>query len=257
MAALAAPGFHRADSLRRRRLGLHFILGQARAASASRSCQTLGVIMSTVPPIPDWAGPALQGLAYWLGSQHSLGLAANVSEGAIAWELMRQVFTYRLPDRHIEAEVFYRHIPELNQQQQLAKSRERADLVVTNARRSDRGASYGMGEIEAVIEIKHNRSRKDLVWQDIDYLARQRAAHPELRAFLICATIYERPDEFTDDTGASITPRNRKTPNGSRYRVRRVCRATSRIPSKNKSARGHYAVLIEVAPPSGKASNDA
>ena len=43
VAALAAPGFHRADSLRQRRLGPHFILGQARAASASRSCQTLGV----------------------------------------------------------------------------------------------------------------------------------------------------------------------------------------------------------------------
>ena len=35
--------FHRTDSLQQRRLGLHFILGQARAASASRSCQTLGV----------------------------------------------------------------------------------------------------------------------------------------------------------------------------------------------------------------------
>ena len=41
---LAAPNpLHRADSLRPRRLGLRFILGQARAASASRSCQTLGV----------------------------------------------------------------------------------------------------------------------------------------------------------------------------------------------------------------------
>jgi hypothetical protein len=213
--------------------------------------------MSTILPIPDWAAPALQGLAYWLGSQDSLGLAANVSEGAIAWELMRQVFTYRLPNRHIEAEAFYRHIPELSQQQNREASRTRADLVIAKNARPDRRASYSVGDVEAVIEIKHNRSRKDLVWQDIDYLAQQRAAHPELRAFLVYASIDERPSEFTDETGASITPRNRKTPNGSRYRVRRVCRATSRIPSKNKLARGHYAVLIEVAPPSHRASNDA
>ena len=42
-----AQPFHRADSLRQRRLGLHFILGRARAASASRSCQTLGVMAPT------------------------------------------------------------------------------------------------------------------------------------------------------------------------------------------------------------------
>lgn len=213
--------------------------------------------MSTISPIPDWAAPALQGLAYWLGSQHSLGLAANVSEGAIAWELMRQVFTYRQLDRHIEAEVFYRHIPELSQQEDVAESKTRADLVIAKSARSDRGVSYRIGEVEAVIEIKHNRSRKDLVWQDIDYLAQQRAAHPELRAFLVYASINERPREFTGQTGASIIPRRRKTPNGSRYRVRRVCRATYLIPSKNKSARGHYAVLIEVAPPNHRASNDA
>jgi hypothetical protein len=168
---------------------------------------------------------------------------------------MRQIFIYRLPKRHIEAEVFYRHIPELNQQQQLAKSKERADFVIANTRRADRRVAYGLGEIEAIVEIKHNRSRKDLVWLDIDHLATQRIAHPKLRAFLVYATIHERPDEFTDVTGASITPRNRKTPNGSRYRVRRVCRATSRVPSRNKSAIGHYAVLIEVAPPIGRASN--
>ena len=34
--------FHRADSLRQRGLGPLFILGQSRASSASRSCQTLG-----------------------------------------------------------------------------------------------------------------------------------------------------------------------------------------------------------------------
>ena len=39
----AANPSHRADSLRQRRLGFHFILGQACAASASRSCHSLGI----------------------------------------------------------------------------------------------------------------------------------------------------------------------------------------------------------------------
>lgn len=213
--------------------------------------------MAKIPPIPDWAAPALQGLTYWLGSQHTLGLAANISEGAIAWELIRQVFTHNLADRYVEAEVFYKHIPELNQHGELKNSRERADLVIANTQRSDRSASYSIGDVEAAIEIKHSRSRKDLIWKDIDYLSEQRAKHPELRAFLIYASINERPSDFTDDTGAAITPRNRRTPNGSRYRVRRVCRATHIIPSKNKKASGHYAILIEVAPPTGRAKNDA
>ncbi|WP_457281006.1 hypothetical protein [Polaromonas sp. P5_D5] len=213
--------------------------------------------MGKIVPIPDWAAPSLQGLAYWLGSQHALGLAANISEGAIAWELMRQVFTHRVAERFLEAEVFYRHIPEFRTTGVAQNSRERADLVISNAIRADRGASYSVGNIEAVIEIKHSRSRKDLVWQDIDYLAERRAQNPAVRAFLIYASINERPEEFTNTNGSSITPRNRLTPAGNRYRVRRVCRATQIIPSQNKTARGHYAVLVEVAPPKGPAANDA
>ena len=212
--------------------------------------------MAKIVPIPDWAAPSLQGLAYWLGSQHSLGLAVNVSEGAIAWELMRQVFTHRIPARYLEAEVLYRHIPEFLATGVPKNSRERADLVISRVIRADRTVSYAAGDIEAVIEIKHNRSRKDLVWQDIDYLAECRAKHPAVRAFLIYASINERPDDFTNQDGSSKTPGNRQTSKGSRYRVRRVCRATKIIPSKNRNATGHYAVLIEVAPPKSGTAND-
>jgi hypothetical protein len=214
--------------------------------------------MAKILPIPDWAAPTLQGLAYWLGSQHELRLAANISEGAIAWELMRQVFTHRIVGRHLEAEVFYRHIPELSQNGELRGSRERADLIIAKVERINRTVSYAIGDVEAVIEIKHSRSRKELVWEDIDFLSKQRAKHPELRAFLIYASLNERPADFTDEKGAGITSKTQSTPSGSRYRVRRVCRATKMIPSNNKRAVGHYAVLIEVAPPpTGQAKNDA
>lgn len=213
--------------------------------------------MGQIVAIPDWAAPSLQGLAYWLGSQYSLGLAANISEGAIAWELIRQVFTHRVLTRHLEAEVFYRHIPEFRKTGVAQNSRERADLVISRAVRTDRTVSYAVGDIEAVIEIKHSKSRKDLVWQDIDYLAERRAKNPSVRAFLIYASVNERPEDFSNRDGSAITPRNRQTPSGSKYRVRRVCRATKLIPSKNRNATGHYAVLIEVAPPKSEATNNA
>ena len=205
--------------------------------------------MEKIVSIPDWAEPSLQGLAYWLGSQHSLGLASNISEGAITWELMRQVFIHRTPLRWLEAEVFYRHIPEFRTAGVSNKSRERADLVITRSARVDRSIPYAFGDVEAVIEVKHSRSRRDLVWQDIDFLAERRSINPTVRAFMIYASINERPSEFTNSVGGAIVPRTQSTPNGSKFNVRRVCRATKIIPSKNKNASGHYVVMIEVAPP--------
>ena len=45
VAALAAPGFHRADAHRQAAHGPPFILGLARPAVARRSCQTLDLRM--------------------------------------------------------------------------------------------------------------------------------------------------------------------------------------------------------------------
>lgn len=204
---------------------------------------------ANLPSIPDWASPALQGLAYWLGSQYTLGLAANISEGAIAWELSRLLFAHRDERRVLEAEVLYRHIPELARDGSLAESQERADLVIAKHRRNDRNVPYKKADVEAVIEIKHSRSRKRLVWSDVDFLGQRRAASKQIRAFLVYASVNERPSEFTGDSGGAVRPRTRPSPSGkTRYRVRRVCRATSRIPEQNRDALGHYAILIEVAP---------
>jgi len=208
------------------------------------------MVKTLLPDIPNWASPALQGLTYWLGSQHALGLAANISEGAIAWELSRLLFAHRDAKRILEAEVLYRHIPELNVRGQLETSLDRADLVIANRARPSRDEPYALGCVEALIEIKHSRSQKRLVWQDIDFLGAQRqASRKRVRAFMIYASVNQRPADFTDGSGAAVKPRNRNSPNQQTpYRVRRVCRATSRIPSQNSGAIGHYAVLIEVAP---------
>jgi hypothetical protein len=204
---------------------------------------------ANLPSIPDWATPALQGLAYWLGSQHTLGLAANISEGAIAWELSRLLFAHRDERRILEAEVLYRDIPEFADDGSLAESRERADLVIAKHRRKDRNVAYRNGDVEAVIEIKHSRSQRRLVWKDVDFLGQRRASSKLIRAFLIYASVNERPADFTEDSGGAARPRTRRSPSKKHwFRIRRVCRATSRIPKENRTARGHYAILIEVAP---------
>jgi len=199
-------------------------------------------------PIPDWAPPALQGLAYWLGSQSSFGLVANISEGAIAWTLGTLMFAHRDAGLHLETEVMYKHIPEYLGNSKVKGSRTRADIVLATCRRTARTEPYLPGEVKAVIEVKHNRSLLSLVWDDIDYLAARRSDCRDIRAFVIYASVNERPEKFTDSLGAAINPRNAKTAAQSLYRVRRVCRATHRIPRKNKDAVGHYALLIEVEP---------
>jgi hypothetical protein len=161
---------------------------------------------------------------------------------------MRLVHAHRDDGRFLEAEVLYRHIPELNVPA-IHGSNERADWFIANTRRTDRTESYKRGEVEAVIEIKHNRSRSSLVWADIDHLAERRRSCRAIRAFFMYASIGERPSKFTNHDGASITPRNRQSPtNSNGYKVRRTCRATQIIPGKNRKAKGHYSILIEVSP---------
>jgi hypothetical protein len=204
-------------------------------------------MMKNLPPIPNWAFPALQGLAYWLGSQYALGLAANISEGAIAWELSRLLFTHRSDSRVLEAEVLYRDIPEFNSRGQLDDSQERADLVIVTCRRAGRDVPYRRGDVEAIVEIKHNRSQKRLVWRDIDFFGVRKSESERIRAFLIYASINERPEDFTQENGKAIKPRTSRSPSGKAiYKVRRVCRATWRVPEENRMARGHYAILVEV-----------
>lgn len=205
--------------------------------------------MMALPSIPDWASRSLQGLAYWLGSQSTIGLAANLSEGAIAWEFSRLLHLHRDDRRILESEVYYRHIPELNVAGALDEANDRADLVIVRRKRKDRTVSYHKGDVEAIIEIKHNRSQKRLLWKDIDFLGQQRTVTRTVRAFLIYASVDERPSEFTQANGRAIKPRNQLTPKDeTSYRIRRVCRATQVVPEDNDTARGHYALLLEVAP---------
>ena len=195
--------------------------------------------------IPKWASPALQGLAFWLGYQHAYGIAERLSEGAIATEFLRLMVAHCDSNRALESEVLYRHVPEVAFQRKSIGSCDRADLVVATTRRKARNLAFPPASVEAIIEVKHNRSQFAKVWEDIDRLGQQRKlSKARIRCFLIYASVAKRP-RFTDDSGAA-TSRIATSPCGTRYKIRRVCRATSRIPSKNPDASGHYAILIEV-----------
>ena len=201
-----------------------------------------------LPPVPAWSSPALQGLAYWLGSQSSFGLDANISEGAITWTLGTLLFAHRDMGLHLESEVMYRHIPEYRTNAAVRRSRARADIVLATTRRTARTEPFGLGEVQAVIEVKHNRSLMGLVWEDVNYLGARRSDSKAIRTFVIYASVNQRPLLFTDELGAAMNPRNARTEAGTLYRVRQVRRATHKIPRRNKDAVGHYAILIEVIP---------
>jgi len=199
-----------------------------------------------LPSIPAWSSRALQGLAYWLGYQHSIGIAERLSEGAIATEFLRLMVVHREAGRVLEPEVLYQHVSELADSAMFNKSRMRADLVVSKGGRRGRKYVFPRGAVEAMIEVKHSRSRFSKVLDDIDRLGKLRdISDSVIRGFLLYASINRRP-RFTGSDGAGDSTTVKKTPNGTRYKVRRVCRATQRVPSRNTSAIGHYVVLIEV-----------
>jgi len=200
----------------------------------------------TLQSIPAWSSRALQGLAYWVGYQHSFGIAEHLSEGAIATEFLRLMVAHRETGRTLEPEVMYRHIPELAENPMFVNSRMRADLVVSRECRNRRDCSFTAGVVEAIIEVKHSRSQYSKVIEDIDLLGNLRVkSAAAIRGFLLYVSINKRP-RFTDRFGAGNGTRTDQTPNGTPFKVRRVCRATQRVPLRNESAIGHYVVLIEV-----------
>jgi len=196
--------------------------------------------------IPNWTSRALQGLAYWLGYQDAYGIGERLSEGAIATEFLRLMVAHKDPGRVLEPEVMYRHIPEFTKKPSLRNSRIRADLVVANEARRSRYTAFPQGSIEAVIEVKHGRSQKAKVLEDIDMLGDHlKFAKWSIRGFLLYASVSKMPF-FVDEDGGGRKTKIEHTEKGTRYKVRRVCRAISRISNSTAGPRGNYALIVEV-----------
>jgi hypothetical protein len=196
--------------------------------------------------IPDWASRAMQGLAYWLGCQDAFGIADRLNEGAIATEFLRLMVVHREPGRVLEVEVLYRDIPEFANSNVLVGSRDRADLVVAKRRRASRTAAFGRRSVEAVIEVKHGRSQKAKVYEDIDALGEaKRLASGDVRTFLLYASVAVKPF-FVGEDGSAKGSLTKRTSKDTRYKVRRVCRAAPGLPRDGRVGRAHYVALVEV-----------
>lgn len=199
-------------------------------------------------PLPRWASPAMQGLAYWLGYQHANGLAGHLSEGAIATEFQRLMLVHREPGRYLYPEVLYRAIPQFARLPDVANSGARADLVIASATPKslhERQQFVGK-QVEAVIEVKHGRSARAKVRDDIEWLGYcKQAARRDIRTFVLYASVADKPFCVADDgtaVGLERTLVNERTS----YKVRRVCRALAGENMKSHRKGGHYVVLIEV-----------
>ncbi len=200
----------------------------------------------SLPEIPKWTSRSLQGLAYWLGYQDALGVSTRLSEGAIATEVLKQMSFHRDKNMIIEPEVLYRHIPELEESKKRTDTNIRADLVIAFNKRADKRIPHILGSVEAVIEIKHNRSQKRKIYKDIDRMSNQGASsNGRVRGFLLYASLSTTP-RFVDENGTARNVKIETTDSGTRYKVRRVCKALPKADKKKDLIPGHYAILIEV-----------
>lgn len=197
----------------------------------------------TLDPIPSWSSRALRGLAFWLGYQDAYGIASHLSEGAIATEFLRLALAHG-QGRVYEPEVMYRDIEELSQESVFTGSARRADLVVARDKRRDQEANYPNGTVEAIIEIKHGRSLKPKVFEDLDRLGTVVRLAPRIRGFLLYASV-SGCRQFVDAWGTGRRSKILSTDEGTLYKVRRVCRAVSRFSHVENEPAGHFAVLVE------------
>jgi hypothetical protein len=197
--------------------------------------------------IPAWAEGTLQGLAFWLGYQDALGIGSRLSEGAIATEFLHLMRVHSDSDKIVEPEVMYRHIRELDSKEALRNIR--ADFVVANQERAQRNLPYPKNAVEDIVEVKHGRSTSREILKDIDRIGKYlKSCNWTVRGFLLFAQLRGRPRMFTDHDGSALRKIEVSNQN-TRFKVRRVCRAVSRIPGRkglDAAATGNYAVLIEV-----------
>ena len=200
---------------------------------------------ATLQPIPEWSSRTLQGLAYWLGYQDAFGIADQLNEGAIATEVMRLIVAHGHTPQAVEAEVYYKHVPETKVARRDESSGARADLVVASAKREDRKEAFRRLQVSALVEVKHGRSQPGKIDEDLDRLSENLAgARRSLRGFLVYAALTAHP-RFVNAVGRAEQGIKR-TKNGTRFRVRRVCRAVPGSPRPDRRCYAGYAVLVEV-----------
>ena len=193
--------------------------------------------------VPRWLNQTLQTLAFWVAYQNEVYRHHHLPEGAIVAEFTRLIDANIASDMAVIREPLYRDLlPEGVEKWERAS---RADLAIKK-RSSELTPSF----CETLIEVKRATTAFNVINEDLVELTRFRAAHPQVRAFLVVVAQASLPSRWVGPNGVA-TPETESLSvtleTGEmlevRYRVRRVAKAAASFKSINKAT---YCCLVEV-----------
>lgn len=191
--------------------------------------------------IPAWLNRACQGLAFWVGYNHSKYPHHPLSEGAIAAEARNLIMANLSPPKYLMAEVYYTRLWRVKRSSRIA-DQTRADLVVVKSKHpSFSGVSCIGKNVDAVLEIKRWGVSAKLIEEDINRLYNALRHLPNTaKGYLMIVAQIGRPKKYMKSDGTADR-REFTTDSGKKYRVRRVCRAEGSTKGKSR----HYVCVLE------------
>ncbi len=159
-------------------------------------------------PLPKWAEPLLQGVAYWMGYKGQLYWGYPLSEGAIVGEAVSFINGNLDIGERLDCEVMYRKLGLANVGQ------TRADIVISSG-----------DDVKAVIEVKRAVAANHLVKDDLERLCKYHSHNVNARCFLLLVSQNAIPKNYIDPSSGEA---RRSNMNEADYtaKVRRACKAT-------------------------------
>lgn len=191
--------------------------------------------------IPAWLNRACQGLAFWVGYNHSKYPHHPLTEGAIAAEARNLIMANLSQPKYLMAEVYYTRLWRVKRSSRI-DDQTRADLVVIKSKLpSFSGVSCIGKSVDAVIEIKRWGVSTKLIEEDLKRLSNALKHLPkETKGYLIIVAQSGRPSKYLNPKGTAHR-RVLITDSGKRYRVRRICKAEGSFKGKSH----HYVCVLE------------
>jgi hypothetical protein len=200
---------------------------------------------AAVSGLPGWAG-ALQGIAYWIGWNHTRYPHWSLTEGALVGELQRLIAGNILSNQMLCAEVDVKdlcslHPGELDGSDQFGTGR--VDMVIV---RKGKNKSEKIFDVHknalAVIEVKRSENSWTEIKNDIDRLAfLSQHLGDKVRFFVIVTS--EAKSVRAQFAKKDRARKGWQSTDQAEYRVRRLYRAQSAL-CRSKSP--HCACLVEV-----------
>lgn len=194
-------------------------------------------------PLPGWARPMLQGLAFWTGYSRSRYCGHTLGESAFVAEAGRLLDANLEDGTELRMEVQYKHLLLPGASPLRPPRRKRADIVVVKKQVQSKKSPPPARHVHAVVEVKRASAPPAEVTEDLvrlfDWVI---AVDSPARAFLLVASEGKEPRRFVK--GGLARPGDWDLPNrAGAYRVRRVCKASG---SFKHTGSAHYACLVEV-----------